>query len=89
MIPVFELKITPTFTKIAINECRRTAGLDKKLKIAYEKIKSDPFREPKVKNSVMEERRIWVGESHRLFYLVINNQIIPTDLRKKDKNTYS
>lgn len=84
----FKLFITEEFQKIASKQCKKTPGLKNKLEMAFEKLKINPHSNEKVQDSKHGERRIWVGDSHRLFYLTDGNQIIPTNLRKKDKSTY-
>ena len=87
MDDIFIIKITPEFEKVSKKVCKKTPGLSNKLKQTFQKVMANPF-EPNVENSKIGERRAWVGDSHRMFYIIKGNIIYPTNLKKKDKNTY-
>jgi len=84
----FKLVITPTFLGLAKKLYKKDPSLEKKLKHTFEKLKINPFEGKKIAAQAQEQRRVWVGDSHRLFYILNNNEIIPVNLKKKDKHTY-
>jgi mRNA-degrading endonuclease RelE of RelBE toxin-antitoxin system len=85
---LFELKFTSTFSKDIDKLTKRDSILKKKLVKALEKLKLDPYQGERVEASGLEERRIWVGDGHRLFYDIDGKNIVLLHLKKKDKHTY-
>ena len=53
-----------------------------------EKLKLNPFAGEHVESSRLEQRRIWVGTAHRLFYDIDGDKIVILHLKKKGKHTY-
>lgn len=88
MTPLFNLKFTNTFEKELDKIVSKNQSLKKKLLKAFEKLKVNPFQGEKVEASELEERRIWVGDSHRLFYDIDGSNIVILHIKKKDKHTY-
>lgn len=83
-----EIVPTQTFTEEAVKLSKSDPSLKKKITTAFEKLKSNPFQGQKVETSDLEDRRIWVGDGHRMFYDVKGNKISILHIRKKDKHTY-
>lgn len=84
----FTIIITPTFLEIARKLYKKDPSLEKKLRHTFEKLKINPFEGKRIVTREQEQRRIWVGDSHRLFYILNNNKIVAVNLKKKDKHTY-
>jgi len=84
----FKIVITPTFLEIAKKLYKKDRSIEKKLRHTFEKLKINPFEGKRIAAKEQEQRRVWVGDSHRLFYVINDNGIIPVNLKKKDKHTY-
>lgn len=88
MTTIFKLRFTQTISKDINKLTSKDKILNKKLLKAFEKLKSDPYQGERVEGSGLEERRIWVGDNHRLFYDIDGENIVLLHLKKKDKHTY-
>lgn len=88
MIPQFKLKFTKTFDKELDKYINNDPSLKKKLLNTLNKLRANPFQGERVEASNLEQRRIWVGINHRLFYDINGNEVILLSLKKKDKHTY-
>lgn len=88
MIPQFKLQFTKSFDKELDKQIKKDPSLKKKLLNTFNKLRANPFQGEKVEASILEQRRIWVGVNHRLFYDINNDKVVLLSLKKKDKHTY-
>jgi len=89
-VPQYRFKLA--FPKSAEKEIYKlTKGnesLQKKLVKALDQLKLNPFSGEHVESSELEQRRVWVGTTHRLFYDIDGDKIVILHFKKKDKQTY-
>lgn len=88
MITRFKITTTPTFDKEVLKLARSDKSLKNKLERAEVKLKEDPFQGQRIEGSRLEERRIWVGDSQRLFYDIDGQNVVLLHIKKKAKYTY-
>ena len=84
----YELTPSKRFEKDVKKLTNRDKSLKKKLDKALDKLESDPFIGVNVKESKLEQKRIWVGDSHRLTYDIDNDTVLLLRFVRKDKDTY-
>lgn len=84
----FKVITTPTFDKEVGKLVKSDKSLKNKLQRVEAKLEEDPFQDQRIEGSKLEERRIWVGDSHRLFYDIDGDNVVLLHLKKKDKHTY-
>lgn len=86
----FKIINTLEFREEVIKLTKSDKSLSNKITKAIDRLESDPFCGQKIEGSLgLGERRIWVGDGHRLFYDIDGENIILHHLKKKDKNTYT
>lgn len=84
----YEIIYTDTFSKDIDKLVKSNPSLKKKILNTIEKLKVNPFQGEKVEALNLEQRRIWVGDDHRMFYDIVDNKVVILHLKKKDKHTY-
>ncbi|GEM_PF-5070214 len=89
-MPQYKFKLAfPKSTEKEIHKLTKGNGsLQKKLAKALEQLKLNPFAGEHVESSELEQRRVWVGTTHRLFYDIDGDTIVILHFKKKDKHTY-
>lgn len=84
----FKVLTTPAFDKEVEKLVKSDKSLKNKLQRVGAKLEDDPFQGQRIEGSKLEERRVWVGDSHRLFYDIDGSNVVLLHLKKKDKHTY-
>jgi Txe/YoeB family toxin of Txe-Axe toxin-antitoxin module len=79
---------TQSFLKDVKKEVKKNPSLKNKIAIALQKVQSNPFQGRKIQNPSLPEWRIYIGDSHRLFYDLDGNKIVLLKLLPKSKTTY-
>lgn len=85
----FKVINTLNFSKQVTKLVRSNQSLRNKLFRAINKLEIDPFQGERIEETgELGERRIWVGDDHRLFYDIDGQNVVLLHIKKKDKHTY-
>jgi len=87
VIAKFKIIAADPYLKEVKKLLRSDKSLQNKLLRATDKLELDPFQGQRIEGSKLEERRIWVGASHRLFYDIDGQNVVLLHIKKKDKHT--
>lgn len=89
MITKFQVQHTPNFSKEVIKLIKSNKALKNKLLRTVGKLEVDPFQGERIEGAnELGERRIWIGDDHRLFYDIDGQDVVLLHIKKKDKHTY-
>lgn len=89
MVIKFKIIATAVYLKEVKKLLRSDKSLENKLSRAAGKLEEDPFQGERIEGGLqLGERRIWVGDSHRLFYDIDSQNVVLLHIKKKDKHTY-